>query len=125
MVFLPAFLWKFWSGQYSLAVSFWLFGLIGWSLVTMALVASILMPSRAMHLGNQGWVLTMALTIIYTAFAMVGIWRSATDYERARGSSIWPTGAKFAVLLFAGVYLRGLVFNGGFVNLLGLLTSSN
>ena len=125
MIFLPPFLWKFWSGRYPLPTSFWLFGFVGWIAVLMALRLSILPPARALHLYNQGWALTMVLTIIYTAFAMVGIWRSATDYKRSHDSSGWATAAKITVVLFAVMYLRALIFNHGFFNLLGLLTSSN
>ena len=81
------FLVRLFNGELGLAVTYWVFGMLGagaWKLIFW-----LVRPERAL-----AWVL-LALMLVYLAFIYVSIWRAATKYN---GRKEWALLAKAAVI---------------------------
>lgn len=89
------FISKLWRGDFSLPISYWLFGVLGNAVLSIPIgFTAWLNPILA-------WTLA-AVTIIYGILVNVGIWRSSTKYQ---GNKIWAVLAKIAVVLGAASLL--------------------
>ena len=101
---------KLWRGQYGLAKTWWLFGVLGTALLN--LVSAPLTAAAAVHPMDEteGIVLTLA-TILVAAFglcygfvASVGVVRAAQAF---RGSRLW---SRLAVTATATAWLGAAVY---------------
>ena len=80
---------KFWDGELSLPVSFWLFGLVyAFFVALIIIVTAELMGFPESTLG--------ILILPWTIFWAVGCWRSCFNYK---GSKVWPILAKISIVL--------------------------
>lgn len=81
---------KLWRGDYSLPITYWVFGVIGniGLGIPMNLVSADGNPLLFYSL--------LTLVFIYSIVVAVGIWRSATKYQ---GLSLWKYLAKFVAIL--------------------------
>ncbi|MDC3127797.1 hypothetical protein OA498_03965 [Candidatus Pelagibacter bacterium] len=80
---------KFWDGELSLPVSYWLFGLV------YSILVGILIVFLAILMGfpDRAW---GVLILPWTIFWAVGCWRSCKNYK---GKIIWPILAKISIVL--------------------------
>ena len=80
---------RFWDGELSLPVSYWLFG------VVYSIIVGILVVLLALMMGfpESAWGI---LILPWTIFWSVGCWRSCKNYK---GSSVWPILAKISIVL--------------------------
>ena len=85
---------KLWNGDYSLAVSYWLFGAVGsW---TFAILFVVFMPAVNKPLPVEGMVFLgglAALWLSYCVIATVGIWKSD-----GKASAFWGFMARLAIV---------------------------
>ena len=77
------------DGDYGLAKTYWLFGVIGNILISF-LIIPILSISKVLL------IIGLIVIVIYTIIVLIGIWNSASNY---RGSNFWSLLAKIAVVL--------------------------
>jgi hypothetical protein len=86
---------KLWRGEYSLPVTYWVFGVIG--NIALGIPLNLMSPD-----GNQILFYSfLALAFVYSIVVAVGIWRSASKYQ---GLALWKYLAKFiAILSFISV----------------------
>lgn len=86
---------KLWRGEYSLSVTYWVFGVIG--NIALGIPLNLMNPD-----GNQILFYSfLALVFIYSIVVAVGIWRSAIKYQ---GLSLWKYLAQLiAILSFISV----------------------
>lgn len=80
---------KFWDGELSLPVSFWLFGLVYAFFV--ALIIIVIAELMGFPESTFG-----ILLLPWTIFWAVGCWRSCFNYK---GSKVWPILAKISIVL--------------------------
>tara|TARA_A100001011_G_C14095871_1_gene750607 strand:- start:534 stop:863 length:330 start_codon:yes stop_codon:yes gene_type:complete len=87
---------KFWDGELTLPVSYWMFGLV------YAIIVGILIVFLAILMGfpESAWGI---LILPYTIFWAVGCWRSCKNYK---GKQIWPILAKISIVL---ALIQGIV----------------
>jgi hypothetical protein len=81
---------KLWRGDYSLPITYWVFGVIG--NVGLSIPMNLISPDS----NTLAFYSLLALVFIYSILVSVGIWRSATKY---RGLSLWKYLAKFVAIL--------------------------
>ena len=95
------FVTNLYRGNYSLATTFWLFGLLGSIIVT---IAAILVISSGIFyiiheaLAPLDWIMYFGARILHPAYLIAltfGLWRSANKYD---GPSIWVLLAKCCVI---------------------------
>ncbi len=81
---------KLWRGDYSLSITYWVFGVIG--------NVGLSIPMNLISPNSNPLVFYSLLTIVfvYSIVVAVGIWRSATKYQ---GLSLWKYLAKFVAIL--------------------------
>src|SRR5277367_2336774 len=97
------YLLRHWRGECSLAVSYWLNGLL--PVIPVAAIA--LLVGVALREGRQPWLyltgmlLIWSIVILTVIWQSVGTWRSATRTRRLRGRRFWPVVAK--VMIVVGV----------------------
>lgn len=96
------FIVKHWRGDYSLGISYWVFG----SLLTVVVVAIATMigsTSDSHDLGaeSSGFIILTSYIffIALTIWQLVGIWRSADKHHQRGGKRIWAGLAKVMVVL--------------------------
>ena len=80
---------KFWDGELSLPVSYWLFGLVYAFFIALIIILIAEMmgfPDSAIGI----------LILPWTIFWAIGCWRSCFYYK---GSKIWPVLAKISIVL--------------------------
>lgn len=92
---------KLWRGQQSLPKAFWLFFIIGDVIARITLAVLLI----AFDLRQEALLLIVIATIIYPAFAAVGVWRSADVYLFKSPKvyalrAFYVFGAKFVVCAF-------------------------
>jgi hypothetical protein len=101
------FIARFWRGEYSLGISYWLFGLIGnIAVVVLVSVIALLSQSAGAYEPSAmlGFLASMWLVIVaFTGWMVVGTWRSANRHI-ARRQSIgkragWAVAAKISLSL--------------------------
>lgn len=89
------FLGQLWRGEVALVKTYWIYGV----LVSFLLNGAVLLISRNL-VGITGapWLLLVfwAISILYTLFIAVAIWRSADKYP---GQKVWAILAKVMVVL--------------------------
>lgn len=99
-----AFFGKVWRGEYSLAKTYWLFG------VVVGVVYTVFLNMAAMATGEVGT--AFFLMILYLPWYVVltgGVWRSANIYCATEGkNSLWGRLAQIAVVLGWAVTLGNL-----------------
>lgn len=112
------FLYKLRHGEYSLAKTFWLFGLLVLTCVNMGL-KSIITPSIigpiAITLGKTGFFTTLiAFQSIYTIYCVnlyIGQWIAASKYT---GFGLWSFLVKvITIIWWAGLVYGWIIFIGG------------
>ena len=88
---------RLWTGEFSLARSFWEFGIVCGSLIHLIMTGVAL---GSMVMGAPTWIaLVLFLSPApYTILVVVGVWRSA---ERYRGPAKWAQGARIMILIWA------------------------
>lgn len=84
------FITKLWRGRYSLVISYWLFGVLGNALLSIPAALIDLTSSP-----EKQWAF-LTITLAYTVFVNVGIWRSATNYL---GLKLWKILTKITVII--------------------------
>ena len=91
---------QFFEGKLSLAQSFWIW----------LVLANLAFQLAIMLLGQLGLFLTYLLIIskiVYEVFAIIGVWRSATNYIKKKKKVYWGWLAKISAIGYA---LEVLVF---------------
>ncbi len=91
---------KLWRGDYSLVVTYWVFGVVVGVVLNAALTASARTLPVAVYFAF------LAAVLAYSILVWVGIWRAATKYQ---GDRIWPTLAKCMVVAAVLMLIWGLV----------------
>ncbi len=81
---------KLWRGDYSLPITYWVFGVIG--NVGLSIPMNLINPDS----NPLAFYSLLALVFVYSILVSVGIWRSATKYQ---GLSLWKYLAKFVAIL--------------------------
>lgn len=88
---------KLFRGSYPLVKTFWLYYVLGSTLVL--LVAEGISSMFPNAFGAFSYILLGIVQLVYSIVCLVGIWRSATNYKNAGGSTLWATLAKGYVIL--------------------------
>jgi hypothetical protein len=118
------FFYKNWLGEYPLKTAFWGFGLLGWWLWLGLCGVVILLPMKAIGLHAPGLAIASILMMAYTAFAIVGIWKSANVYAKEKPGSYNSLIAKCVAGFFVLYYLDILIVKHGAANLFDALNAS-
>ncbi len=84
---------KLWRGEYSLVISYWLFGVLG-SYVLVVILGVVVALTPSLGLAAAVW----AGFLAYVVLTSVGIWRAAGKYT---GPALWGFLARLAVVLGA------------------------
>ena len=90
-----SFFKKFIEGKLSLALSFWIFGLIG--LAVLGLVAALILPSM---------IFVRLIVYPYLIYISLGIWRSSNNYK---GFKIFSILAKIMIVIWNVSHFLGLI----------------
>jgi hypothetical protein len=90
---------KFIDGDFSLALSFWVFGLIG--LLLLGLIVTLILPKM---------IFVRLITYPYLIYASIGIWKSSNKYN---GKKIFSILAKIMVVIWNISQFFGLIFSLG------------
>ena len=99
---------KLWRGELPLYITFWLFGMIIGTIVSVLVTNFALQPSTEVAASTKSiWLL---VAIIYTGVMCVSLWRSADKYK---GPPVWSIGARFysAILFMSFVSFIVDLFN--------------
>ena len=98
------FVAKHWKGQYSLAVSFWLVGIVLGSIlyVTVSIITNK-SEKFTTSLTASAWIFVATIIFfwIYQIWACIGIWRSASNYENLKKSIFLSKLTKVCIVLVA------------------------
>lgn len=105
---------KIWNGELPLYVTFWIFGVII-SLIIKSLLIYINQYYLLIYIkyGNYPFYFLMVLSLSYSVFIWISIWRCANKY---RGSQIWAAGAKLMVII--GVLQTFISYDTGLLNII-------
>jgi len=90
---------KFIDGDLSLALSFWVIGLIG--LLLLGLIVTLILPKM---------IFVRLITYPYLIYASIGIWKSSEKYK---GKKIFSILAKIMVVIWNINQFFGLIFSLG------------
>lgn len=107
----PNLIVRHWRGDCSLAVSYWLNGLLAGVALLLVAVAITAM----LHETRQPWLYLVALLLIWsfatlaTVWQIVGVWRSAARTRRIKRTRFWPVAAQIMMVLAALNMLRTVV----------------
>lgn len=102
------FLKKLFRGSYPLVRTFWLYYVLGSTLIL--LVAEGLSSMFPSAFGAFSYSLLGIVQLAYSVLCLFGIWRSATNYKNAGGSALWATLAKgYVVLSVVGIIAMSLL----------------
>lgn len=88
---------KLFRGSYPLVKTFWLYYVLGSTLVL--LVAEGISSMFPNAFGAFSYILLGIVQLVYSIVCLIGIWRSAANYKNAGGSTLWATLAKGYVIL--------------------------
>ena len=95
------FIIRLFKGDVSLAVTYWVFGMLIGGVGARILLAAIEFNYSQLAMNKNGLLLVQSfywIIMAYSAFILISIWRSAGKYE---GSFIWSGLARAAVILNA------------------------
>ena len=118
MTFLPSpprrssFFVRFWRGEYTLPVSYWVIGL-AFNVATIGAIWGVAFATREQAFNPYAIAITLfalwGVTAIVLVYQSVGVWRSATRYRKAPGRpawrGMWGVAAQLSVL--AGIVSFG------------------
>ena len=108
---LSNFIAKHWRGEYSLGVSYWLFGLV----VTLLLTAMSSL-SDVLNLGDQmqgAAILALYIFVLaVSVWQIVGITRSASAHTSRGGKRVWATAANLIIFIGAIRLLHSFAVDG-------------
>ena len=123
------------NGEYSLKVTFWLFGLLGFFLFNVvtniihngilrlicangvlcskSVILFVLQHIFGIFIGG-GWILfnvgiyilVVAMFVIYIYLVLRGIWKSGAAYQ---GNVVWSVGAKIVLIVLAFISLKSII----------------
>jgi hypothetical protein len=79
-----------WQGHFGLAMTYWVYGVLG------GLVWAVLLLSLGIEPGSSIGQVLMFVMIGYYVVVYIGIWNAATNY---RGNKLWAVLAKFVVAI--------------------------
>lgn len=90
---------KLWRGELPLYVTFWFFGMIFGTVISICVTNYALQSEETANPVRIGWLI---IALFYTGIMCVALWRSADKYE---GAPVWSIGARFysAVLFMSFV----------------------
>lgn len=99
---------NFWLGDVRLCVSFWIYGVLGVTLLPPILVYLFGMIGLKFRINTPYLFAILAglIFLIYGVFAIVGIWRSAVKYQ---GPRKWSLITKFVIIGFAALLLYNIL----------------
>ena len=83
------FIKKFWEGNVSMVISFWVFNVLIEQIIIGLLAIIFALP------------LMLFMWVPYKIWAVVGVWRSAAKYK---GKPIWPGLAKIYIVVTLGFF---------------------
>jgi hypothetical protein len=102
---------RYWRGEYSLGISYWVFG-IGINVVLV--INLILLALLAFKLGaneQQALLTTLPTSAVLLVWYSVGLWSSANSHVARTGRSGWATAARVMLVI-------------GWINLIGELVGA-
>lgn len=109
------FIQKHWNGEFSLGISYWIFGSlfgIGFSFALLVLFEFLVVPF--FNRPTIGLVLILlallVITLVFVVWQLVGIWKSANRHRLETGRSFWATVAQIMVI-FGFLSLLGYTIN--------------
>ena len=86
---------KLWRGELPLYITFWFFGMIIGTVVSVFVNKYALEAHNTTNTMRVVWLL---VALLYTGFMCVALWRSADKYK---GAPVWSIGARFySAILF-------------------------
>lgn len=88
------------EGNYSLAMTYWVYGVLGgfvWSVAILSIIQALISEWSQSNIAILSSVLYIAMAAYFCA-VYVGIWKSSDKYE---GNKIWAILAKFVVVITA------------------------
>ncbi|MCG8529909.1 MAG: hypothetical protein MI749_04515 [Desulfovibrionales bacterium] len=99
---------KLWRGDLPLYVTFWLFGMIIGTILSVLVTNYALEPVTGT--GTATIIIWLGIAILYTGFMCVSLWRSADKYK---GAAIWSICARFysAILFLSFISFIVDIFN--------------
>ena len=86
---------RLWRGEIPLAEAFWGWAVLGAIFVNLGTTALFLALVSAGY-ALAAWVIGYAISIPYNVLALVGVWRSADNFE---GAEIWAHAARSVALI--------------------------
>lgn len=97
------FIIKQWRGEYSLGISYWIFGFLV-TIFVILISAFIGMAEGYVELGTKayGFFIVGAFLLLYvvTAWQLVGIWRASDKHTKRGGKLFWANFAKVIVVMY-------------------------
>lgn len=106
---------RHWRGELSLPISYWVNGVLIGGIVPYLAVATATAIDRtvgSVQLSAAVLLVLLIGTTMLSIWIMVGIWRSADNYELGGGSGFWTHAAKFMMFL-GGLRLIAQLFSLG------------
>lgn len=86
---------KLWRGELPLYVTFWFFGMILGTVISICVTKYALQSAETVNPIRIGWLI---IALLYTSVMCVALWRSADKYN---GAPIWSISARFySAILF-------------------------
>ncbi|OBQ46255.1 hypothetical protein [Halodesulfovibrio spirochaetisodalis] len=86
---------KLWRGELPLYITFWFFGMIIGTVVSICVTKFAIQSETTTDPSRILWLL---IALLYTGLMCVALWRSANNYE---GAPIWSISARFySAILF-------------------------
>jgi hypothetical protein len=109
------FIAKHWRGEYSLGISYWLFGfLVAIFIALMDIALSHFSDAMNLNTQNQGFLILVyyIVTIMAAVWQIVGVLRSASAHVSRGGKHFWAVMAQVVVCLGAFQLFVSFIVNG-------------
>ncbi len=109
------FIAKHWRGEYSLGISYWLFGfLVAIFIIMMDIALSHFSDAMNLNTQNQGFLILVyyIVTIMAAVWQIVGVLRSASAHVSRGGKYSWAVTAQVLVCLGAFQLFVSFIVNG-------------
>jgi hypothetical protein len=94
---------RHWRGELSLPISYWINGFLGNIAAAVAIAAitssADIKDNFRPEIALLSIVLIWATALVVFAWQMVGVWRSATNYQQTKSKSSWGGIAKFVMVI--------------------------